>query len=259
MGSYLSGQGKVYQAKRDANGNSLDFIFIGNVPSFELAISIDTLEHRESTSGNRLVDLRLVTGNKVDLTMNAQEFTADNLALLLHGNIYTSSPGSVTAELIGGGATTVAAGQSFALKNPNGSALVITDSAGSPATLALGTDYTASLPYGLVSFLNVGTFVQPFKAAYTKIAAQKSVDMLTVAPPERWVRILGINTAQKNTDGSYKRFVLDLFNVQFDPTAGFAVINDAVADQQLKGSVLVDTTRSATGQGGQIGQLIFID
>jgi hypothetical protein len=254
---YLSGQGKCYEASRNVAGAPLATRFLGNVPSFELALNIDTLEHKESTSGQRLVDLRLITGKKVDLTMNVQEFTPENLALMMFGTVYTSGSGSVTNELIGNGAT-VAIGSSYILNNTNITALVITDSAGTPLTLAPGTDYVPNLPYGMVSFLTVpGT--PPYKAAYTKATGQKSVDMFTQGAPIRWLRFLAVNTAQQNTDGSYKRFVLDLFNVQFDPTTGLPLINDAVADMNMKASVLVDTTRSATAQGGQIGQLIFID
>lgn len=256
---YLSGQGKCYEASRNAAGAALAFRFMGNVPAFELALNVDSLEHKESTSGQRLVDLRLITGKKVDLTMNVQEFTPENLALLVFGTVRSSSSGSVTNELIGGGSVAIAAGETYALANANISALAITDSAGTPLTLAPGTDYVANLPYGLVTFVNIpGT--QPYKAAYTKPASgQKSVDMFTSGAPIRWLRFLAVNTAQQNADGSYKRFVLDLYNVQFDPATGLAFIQDTVADMNMKGSVLVDTTRSATAAGGQIGQLIFID
>jgi hypothetical protein len=176
---YLSGQGKCYEAQRDINGNALFFRFLGNVPLFELALNITTVEHKESTSGYRLIDLRLITEKKVDLTMNVQEFTPENLALMAYGTLNTSSSGSVTNELLGGGSTAIVNGSILALKNAN-----IT---------------------------------------------------------------------------SYKRFVLDLYNTQFDPATTLALIQDTVADNTIKGSVMVDPTRTATALGGQIGQMIFID
>jgi hypothetical protein len=254
---YLSGQGKCYQAARDLTGHALAFTFMGNVPSFELALNIDTLEHKESTSGQRLVDLRLVTGKKVDLTMNVQEFLPTNLAMMTFGNVNTLASGSVTGEVLAGGAT-ILAGQTVMLQTANATSLVITDSAVTPLVLTPGTDYIANLPYGLVTFVTApGT--PPYKAAYTKPTGQQSVDMFTTGAPIRWLRFLAINTAQQNTDGSYKRFVLDLYNVQFDPTSGLPLINDAVADMNMKASVLIDPTRNATAVGGQIGQVIFID
>jgi hypothetical protein len=255
---YLSGQGKCYQAARNAAGSALAFTFMGNVPSFELALNIDTLEHKESTSGQRLVDLRLVTGKKVDLTMNVQEFLPTNLAMMTFGNINTLGAGSVSGELLAGGATDIVIGQTVMLQNTNVTSLVITDSAGTPITLTSGVQYTPNLPYGLVTF-NAIPGTQPYKAAYTKPTGQQSVDFFTTGAPIRWLRFLAINTAQENLDGSYKRFVLDLYNVQFDPTTGLPLINDAVADMNMKASVLIDPTRNATAVGGQIGQLIFID
>jgi hypothetical protein len=259
MPSYLSGQAKVYEAVRNAAGDPQSFRFMGNSPQFDLAGNINTVEHQESQSGQRLVDLRLITGKKLDLTLNVQEFLPENLALLLFGNLYTSVSGSVTGEQLGGGATGITAGMSFALKNANITSLVITDSAGTPATLASGTDYSANLPYGLVTILNVGSYTQPFKAAYSKAVGQKSVDMFTNQPANRWFRLIGVNTAQQNSDGSFKRFVVDLYNVQIDPGSSIPFISDAIADMSVKASVLVDTTRSATAQGGQIGLVTLID
>lgn len=251
---YLSGQGKVYAGKRNADGEPLAFQYLGNVPSFELALNIDVIEHKESTSGQRLIDLRLVTGKKVDLTMNVQEFTPENIALLFQGEVETLGAGSVTGEELNGGAALVA-GETYILANKNVTSLVLTDSTGSPLTLALNTNYTANTAYGLVQFVT-GAFVAPIKAAYTKTTGQKSVGMFTEGENIRWLRFLGINTAQKQVSDAYKRFVLDLFNVQFDPTAGLGLIQDTVADNELKGSVLLDPTRTT---GSQLGVLTWID
>jgi hypothetical protein len=251
---YLSGQGKVYAGKRNADGEPLAFQYLGNVPSFELALNIDVLEHKESTTGNRLVDLRLVTGKNVNLTMNVQEFTPENLAILLQGEVESLGAGSVTGEELNGGSALVA-GETYALQNKNVTSLVLTDSAGSPLTLATPANYLPNLPYGLVQFVT-GAFTAPIKAAYTKTTGQKSVGLFTEAEQIRWLRFLAVNTAQKTVSDTYKRFVLDLFNVQFDPTAGLALINDAVADNEINGSVLLDPTRLT---GSQMGILTWID
>jgi hypothetical protein len=251
---YLSGQGKVYAATRDANGKPLGFSFLGNVPSFTLDLSIDTVEHKESTSGQRLLDLRLVTGKKVDLTINCQEFTPENLALMFNGTADSQGAGSVTGEQLSGGASLVA-GETYALEGKDVSSLVLTDSAGTPLTLATPANYTADPAYGLVKFIT-GAFTAPIKAAYTKKTGQRSVGMFTTGEVIRWLRFLAVNTAQKTVTDSYKRFVLDLFNVQFDPASGLGLIQDQVADMEVKGSCLLDPFRST---GSQIGVLTWID
>jgi hypothetical protein len=257
MLDYFSAQGKVYTALKGADGLPLDFIFRGNVPSFQIGISVDTIEHKESTSGRRLIDLRLITGQKVDITMNMQQISPENQALLTQGDILTQASGSVTAFQLNGGAALVA-GKNYALQDKDVSSLVLTDSAGTPATLATPANYLPNLPYGLVQYVG-GSFTAPIKAAYTKKTGQKSVGILTEAPAMLWIRFLGINTSAKTTAGAYKRFVMDLFNVQFDPAATMDLIQDAIADRELKGSALVDPTRADDADGGQIGLLTWID
>lgn len=261
MSQYLSGQGLVYQAQRDINGNPVNFVALGNVPLFDLALTVTTVEHKESTSGFRVVDLRLVTEKKAELTLNVQEFLPTNYALLMHGNVNSLGAGSVTSEQLGGGVTgPFTVGEIFGLKNVDVTSLVLTDSAGGPATLALGTDYSVNLRYGLITTLNNWfAFTAPIKAAYTKTTGQKSVDILTTPPPSRYLRFLAVNTAALNVDGSYKRFVLDLYNVTFDPAAQVSLIGDTVSDGSLKGSALVDPFKSITAAGGAIGQLIYVD
>jgi hypothetical protein len=247
---YLSGQGSIYEAERDVSGNPLGFRFVGNVPRFEVALNVDTTKHKESTSGQRGTDLELITGKDAELTMTFQDFNKENMALMLYGLINAIVSGSITNEAF---TNPVVVGSPYALKNTKVSALVITDSAGTPATLVAGTDYTADVDYGLVTFLNLGTYVQPFKAAYTK-AAQSQVALFKAAQPERWVRFLGINTANAN-----KRFAVDLYRVGFLPTAGLPFINDAVADFEVRASLLQDPTKPATGLLGQYGNVMFID
>ena len=45
------------------------------------------------------------------------------------------------------------------------SALVVTDSAGTPATLAAGTHYTGRPDFGALQFLDTTGFTAPFKAS----------------------------------------------------------------------------------------------
>ncbi len=62
--AYFSGQGRVYIGARDSNGNPLGLNFVGNVPELKVSLSVETLEHQESTSGQRLTDLQLIKTKK---------------------------------------------------------------------------------------------------------------------------------------------------------------------------------------------------
>ena len=59
--SYFSGQGRVFIGARDANGNPQGLTFVGNVPDLKVSLSVETLEHQESQSGQRLTDLQLIS------------------------------------------------------------------------------------------------------------------------------------------------------------------------------------------------------
>ena len=51
---YFSGQGRVYIGARDITGKPQGLNYVGNVPEHKVSLSVETLEHQESTSGQRL-------------------------------------------------------------------------------------------------------------------------------------------------------------------------------------------------------------
>ena len=52
--AYFSGQGRVYIGARDEFGNPAGLTFVGNVPELKVSLSVDTIEHQEAQSGQRL-------------------------------------------------------------------------------------------------------------------------------------------------------------------------------------------------------------
>jgi hypothetical protein len=191
--TYFSGQGKVYIAPATA-GVPGAFRYVGNVPILNVALETDVLEHKESTSGQRLTDLRIIRGKSSKFSFTLEEFNKDNLALALYGAASSIAGSTVSAETF----PTVAVGDYVRLVHPDVSSLVITDSAGTPATATLGTHYEiTSAKHGTVKILSLGAFTQPFKAAYT-YATRTNVNMLTQGFTDRWVKFDGLNTVDSN-------------------------------------------------------------
>ena len=62
--AYFSGQGRVYIGARDIDGNPAGLTFVGNVPELKVSLSVDTIEHQEAQSGQRLTDLQLIKTKK---------------------------------------------------------------------------------------------------------------------------------------------------------------------------------------------------
>lgn len=253
---YFNGQGKIYIGARDSNGNPLAMKYLGNCPEFKFSLDESVLEHKESTSGLRLTDLRLSTELTAATSMTLEQLDAENLNLLLFGASVTQATTAVTAEtLLGSDTPTV--GDTFLLASQNVAALVITDSTGSPITLVAGTNYEANLATGQVTLLDVttsGPFTGPLKAAYTRTGATVRTKLFGTAAQEYWLRFSGVNTAVSGSPA----VMVDLYRVRLSPTQDMGLITDDVAQFALEGSVLADVTKTQGGDFGQFGRMVML-
>jgi len=246
----FSGQGKLYVGARQSNGNPGAFRYVGNVRDLTFALATTTLEHKESVSGQRLTDYRLITEKKTTVNGVLEDFQIDNLALALYGTKATQAGSSVTGEAF---VSPVAVGDYVRTKYPEISAVVVKDSAGLPATLVLNTDYEiTSAKHGTVKFLALGAYVQPFKIDYT-YGSHDHVPMFNAAPPERWLKFDGLNTADSN-----KEVLVEFYRVLLDPLSEMALINDDFAGLPLAGSALYDETKLSDAYLGQFGRFVHI-
>lgn len=123
----------------------------------------------------------------------------------------------------------------------------IVDSAGSPATLVQGTDYLVDNQAGVVKFLNVAGFTQPFKLNGTQDAGNQ-IGAFKVRTQELWLRHKAINIAESDNYG-----VLDAYRCMIDPAASWQLLSDGNEPQkyELSFEILKDTTKSASSDGGQ--------
>ena len=251
---FFSGQGKVFAGTRDVNGNAQAFRYLGNCAALSVSLETDVLEHKESTSGQRLTDLRLIRQKTAQFSAQLEEFEPKNLALAMYGADSTIAAGSFvdpgTPDTLPSG---IVAQDFVRLRRQDISSLSIKDSAGSPATLTLNTHYRIeSAKHGSIQFLNVGTFVQPFKAFYT-FAAATNVNMLTGALPERWFRFEGLNTADGN-----KPVLVELYRVALNPLRELGLISDELLQMELSGNGLYDATKAADAELGQFGRIVLL-
>jgi hypothetical protein len=245
--AYFSGQGRVYIGTRDTNGNPQAMRWLGNVPELKVSLNVETIEHKESYSGQRLTDMSLIKGKEGEFSCAVEDFNIENLELTLYGQTSSVTASSVTNEALPTGAV---AGGVYLLANQFVSAVVVKDSAGTPATLTAGTHYKVHADQGAIEILNVGTFTQPFKVDYIYGAA-KRMAMFKSARPEVWMRFDGLNTADGN-----KRVIVDLYRVVLNPSKDFSLIGDELQKFDLSGRVLADVTKSDTGPLGLFGRVI---
>jgi hypothetical protein len=163
---YASFQGRVYLGKRDINGLPIEVRSPGNVADLKLSLKTEVLEHYESQSGQRSLDHRMIKSKSATINLSIEEFTKENLALALYGTHVATTGGTVTDEPVGGATPVV--GDRYFLAHPKVSTLVVKDSAGTPATLTLGTHYTADTDFGALQFLDTTGLTAPFKASYLR-------------------------------------------------------------------------------------------
>lgn len=248
--AYFSGQGRVYLAQRDANGNALDLRWVGNVPDLKISLAVEKTEHQESSSGQRLTDFELITGKSGELTCTLETFSQENLELVLYGVSQSVAAGPVVAEPLAVG---MVAGSLRLLAHQFVSAVTVEDSTPTtPKVLPTG-QYKVHGPQGAVELLDGttgGPYVQPFKVSYTRGAAQR-LAMFRGAQPQLWLRFDGVNTADGN-----KRVIVDLYKVSVDPTKDLSLIGTEVQKFELVGKVLADTDKDADGEFGQFGRVI---
>lgn len=169
--AYFSGQGRVYIGARDDLGNPAGLTFVGNVPELKVSLSVDTIEHQEAQSGQRLTDLQLIKTKKGEFACTLEELIATNLALALYGTTTTITPGTVTGELL---PNPVTPGSLYPLTMQNVSAVQIQDSDATPKTLP-ASQYSVNAKHGSLVVLDAtsgGPYTEPFTVDYAYGAAQ---------------------------------------------------------------------------------------
>jgi len=249
--AYFSGQGRVYIGARDSAGNPAGLTFVGNVPELKVSLSVETLEHQEAQSGQRLTDLQLIKTKKGEFACTLEELSSGNLALALYGHSTTVAPGTVTGEAL---PNPVTAGHLYPLAHQNVSAVQIQDGSSPPKPLP-ATQYQVHARHGSVLILDAttgGPYVEPFTVDYAYGAAQ-STAMFTRPLPERWIRFEGLNTADAN-----REVVIDLYRVAINPAKELSIITDELLKFELSGQVLADLSKPTDGELGQFGRLVLL-
>jgi hypothetical protein len=248
----FSFQGKVYLGTRQTNGKPGALQWVDDASVLQVKLAADVSTRNESYSGNRLPSARLQKSKSATVTLTLSAFLAANLALGLYSQKATVAGGTVTDgdEVM---PTGLAAGDVIALDHGNISALTIKDSTGSPETLELGTDYEVeSAAGGLIKILNVGTYTQPFKPAYT-YADGLNLAMFTQPAPERYLVLDGVNTVE----GDSSPVRVELYRVVFDPMGALDLISADFGTLELTGSVLYDSTNAADANLGGFGKILL--
>lgn len=249
---FYYGKGRFSLAEIDAlTGVRGQFRYVGDMSVLTPKFSTEQVKHIESNSGQNIEVASFDISKSVSVDSTFHNVNADNLAMMVRSTVTSTAGGTATAESLG---AAVAVGDVVYLANPGVSDLVITDSTGTPLTLAEGTDYEVDLNFGRVTILSIGSYVQPFKAAYT-FASRKTVGMFT-APQKYYAgRFEGLDLANGNAP-----VMVDFYKVTPGVLQELQLISSGndVAGVPLTFTALGDQSKSATAGLGQFGSVTRI-
>lgn len=254
--NYFSGQGQILAAKRSSAGIPGSFFLLGNVPRFEVKPSMERREHKESQSGSRLIDKVQTTTKGGTVEMTLEDIRRDNLALLLSGKKVTLSAGSFTSGTPDTFPSGLVVGSIVELSRPNASAIVVKDSAGTPATLTNNTHYRIlDAEQGFIEILSLGAFVQPFKAEYSYAATEVVTAFEANDDDEYWVTFAGVNT-EGSPDQKIK---FQIFRVVFNAAELIALINEEQGSFDITARILRDAVRAADANFGGFARWMYVN
>ena len=246
MSNYLLGQGSIFVAERDANGKPKALRWLRDVSSAKIALKTTEVNHKESYSGQRSTAKVITTGKEASIDLTLMEMSGENLAMATQGKLAQVTNGTITNEVLPIG---LVAGDRIALKYPKVSAVTITDSTGTPATLD-PAKYHVNAEYGAIVLDDLTGVTQPLKVAYS-YAALETVAIFAEGQKQTFWRYEGINLAEEG-----KPIIVELYRVTAKPLKDLSLITDKLSDMNISADVLIDTTKPANSDLGQFGRIL---
>ncbi len=247
---YYYGKGKIWA--RPYGVVNAKWRWYGDVSEATMKASVEKVQHLESYSGSSglVRDFPLSKALSVDLKLH--QLDTDGLADLVYGTVTTVASGAVANEPL----PTVAAGDTVKLEFAGVSSLVITDSAGSPVTIA-GSNYVLDDRFGSIDFTSLPSSpapTQPLKASYTR-ASQKQLALLTKAQPIIQFRYEGLNLAENNAPT-----IWEIYKMSTGVLSELALISSGtdVSGVPVSLAALLDSSKPATGALGQFGRMVTV-
>jgi hypothetical protein len=243
----FSVQGYVRLADRLSTGRPGKVYDVGTAPECNLKLTVSSEEVFEDQTGQRLQLGSMDTGKTALLSITLKQWNPVNMALGLHGLKVAIATGTVTGETF---PTGLVVGDKIALEHPHASSLVITDSAGTPATVSAGSYLQQGHNAHILEVLGLGAYVQPWKAAYSYLGVDQ-MQIFKQRPTEKYVIIDGVNTEDND-----EPILIDLYRAKFKPFSDLSLINKGYGELKLEAAVLYDPLNAALSNLGGFGRMV---
>ncbi|WP_334320133.1 hypothetical protein [Gilliamella apicola] len=244
----MSLQGTINLAVRNAASSPVRpgaFRHVGTADSCEMELSVETVAQNESYTGQRLQVGELTLGKSGTLNLTLKDWSIENIALALYGEVITVNSGKATKEKLPDG---LVVGDRIKLAHPFVSDVKLKAVDGS--MLILGTDYEIESTHaGLIKLLTTAALTATVDYSYAKT---ENLGIFTRQPPERWFMLDGINT-----DRDDEHVIVELFRVKFNPISNFSLLhNEGYGELPLTATVLADMSQTKDSSLGYFGSYI---
>ena len=197
------------------------------VVSLTTSISVEKEQVYESCTQGRGVIGEFPTSKTIEASIVMQQFSRDELALALQATssvVAATTPAQETWP-------TVAVGNYVFVKHPQASSIVVKDSAGTPATLVLDTDYEITdADQGVIKILGLAAYTQPFTVDYDN-AEYGNLSAMGEISTEKGILFTGLNH-----EGTFARVIIPRIPMAQD--GDFSWVGEGAAELTLSGSVL---------------------
>lgn len=253
MSLFFQGRGTTYLAERSATAITGPAVPICQ-DAFSIALATESFEHINKCGAVDSPDLRAVKSTSGTVTLTYADVEDKKFAIAVLGTVNPAGAAlTVTDEAL---PDNLVAGDIYFAggveRHRALTSVVITDSATTPATLTVTTNYTVDAVSGAITFVDVSTFNQPFIIDYG-YTDPGSVSFLSAAQKEYFLSFENINKLNANDPGA-----VEAYRVRFDPASLLDFLSDEVQSLELTGTMLADSTKLVTDtEFGQFGRRIL--
>jgi len=233
---YFRGQGAMFLADRDASGNAINALFIGNCSSATLNANVARGEKIESTTGKGAKGVSFIKNVSYDLSLELDSIRKDHLKMQLQGALTDKVGAAVTDEPHVG-----YHGGFVLLDHTKVSSVVVTDSTG-VTTYVVDTDYVLKADQGMIEILAGGSITDAQALLIDYAYAAQAHVAASASNLEKYLIFAGMNSADND-----KQTRVEVYKVKLDPGV-MDLITDETTAATISGAVELDALRAEGDQ-----------
>lgn len=242
-GDYYYGQGKVFLARRLANGRTGAMRWVGDVSALNVNLTFEQQTTKVSRGGVLLSAKQYKTAQSASISSTWHYFSAENLALVL-GAAPIVEPFSIKAEdeFPAG----IIEGDIYSLPHTT---VFYVDIEG----LKNDVDYVVDRQWGTIEFL-VTPANKSLLVKYEHLQNQ-SLPLFTSTPVELSLRYQGVNIAQDDAP-----VLVELYRLVLEPLATLELINTSnnMPGMEIAAQLLADLSRKNASEFGYFGRIQLV-